>query len=1276
MKRSQTILIISNTPKHCALLRNIFEEHYQVAEAENDAAVLDLLRYHIHVDAIFLDLLVPDESALSLLQKLQETPELASIPVIVLTAEDDEETRIHAFELGAVEVIDRPLSSRITQLRVRNILKQRDAKLLDKEDEIMRLRLAQQEKLLQVAQIDEKTGMNNPQTFYRKTAELLARHPEEKFMIVHWDIDRFKAYNDLFGIAEGDRLLREIGKRFADYPDLISGHLQADHFVYCISEERFHAERIVEVVVTGLSEYNPDFEFMPRFGIYRIEDHTMDVSLMCDRALLALLSLKGSYTERLAYYNEGMREHLLEEQQMLREIHVALSSRQFHLYFQPQYNHVSGVMIGAEVLVRWIHPEKGLIAPGIFIPLLEKNGFITKLDEYIWEEACSLLQKWIRAGVSPVPISVNLSRIDVYHPRLCDTLCGLIEKYQVPVQLLRLEITESAFPDHPKEMIQIVQRLKAHGFWVEMDDFGSGYSSLNLLKDVPVDLIKLDMHFLDDTTNEQKGRGILYSIMQMTRMLSIPVMAEGVETAEQAAFLKEIGCEMVQGYWYNRPMPLEEFETLLQGYEEEQPKLALLQNLNDITQEYVNLLRWMYDHKMDLFSLLLRLPLGALLYEASNPPKHIFGNNRFFELLGIPREQVKAERLAPIDLLPKKAREHIRRMVESSNLRTQVSAEDFRIKREDGTGEWYRCSVCVVSNIEGSVPVHMVFFEDITREKELEDQRSEGYQQWQDEKYRILMETSNCLLFDYNPLTDVLILSDSGNRMKEQSTVHYLETLPDSDRIHPEDRDLVRALLENQEDEYPTIDYRARYEHDEVEYWYRATTTNLRDESGKVYRVVGKVENVQAQYEQSKKEQNLLEQAERDALTGLYNRQIETRISAILTEVGYGSLFMLDLDDFKYINDIYGHVAGDAVLIHMGEILQSIFRASDYIYRAGGDEFIVFMPGVHTEALLAEKAKAILEKAGEVFAYKEKEMSLSCSIGIAVCPDHGLTLTDMMSAADQAMYQVKKLSKKDFAFYRKLETGGTQLYEMEQQYMARTAQQMETVFQAIPGGIALYRYTDRLETVYFTDGVAALSDMGRDEYNRWISADSLVAVYEEDRPRILHNLGKAIANNSDIDEQYRIYRKDGSYLWIHATGRVLPNRENGVMIHVLFQEMSKYSMLYYGVLDGLSESICVSDPTSHEILYMNAAACRLAGIKQGAYIGKKCHEVLWQCGQTCGDCPLCKQEGECTIKRTRYVPELGKHFQITSHIMDWNGVRVQVEGLEELPALPTEETNE
>jgi EAL domain-containing protein (putative c-di-GMP-specific phosphodiesterase class I) len=325
-------------------------------------------------------------------------------------------------------------------------------------------------------------------------------------------------------------------------------------------------EKLVNDIVEHLGKYDLPFEIACNIGIYVTCEEQVAVNAMLDRAMLAQSTVKGSYVTKFNYYNQKMRDEMLTEQEVVGIMSTALAERQFVVYYQPQYDHSTGVLVGAEALVRWKHPEKGLISPGIFIPIFEKNGFITKLDLCVFEEVCLFLRKCLDNNLKVVPISSNFSRHDIFQPDFISRLEGIRQKYDIPSKLLRVEITESAITGSGVQANEIVRKLHNCGYVVEMDDFGSGYSSLNLLSKVSVDTIKLDKQFLDSTLNatqEETALTIIKYLIRMLKHLGFKVLAEGVETEEQLEMLKRAECDIVQGYYYSKPVPLDVFTKML-----------------------------------------------------------------------------------------------------------------------------------------------------------------------------------------------------------------------------------------------------------------------------------------------------------------------------------------------------------------------------------------------------------------------------------------------------------------------------------------------------------------------------------------------------------------------------------------------------------------------------------------------------------------------------------------------------------------------------------------
>jgi len=435
---------------------------------------------------------------------------------------------------------------------------------------------------------DVLTGLLQHNTFCAAVEGIISRDEAGvlagNYAMVCFDVLRFKAVNDIFGNKEGDRLLKHIGRVLECVlkPEDLSCRSNADRFIFFTKTSGKELGILVDTLLERITEHNLPFEIMCNMGIYVTCDTVLPASMMIDRALLAQSTIKGSYTARISYYQESLRAAMLTEQDILGIAGVALEEKQFVLYYQPQYNHADGTIIGAEALVRWNHPERGLISPGIFIPIFEKNGYISKLDFYVFEQACSFLYRCREQGLPMIPVSTNFCRYDIFMTDFADKLEEIRKRYDIPANFLRVEITESAIMGGSEQVDEMIKRLHQYGYIVEMDDFGSGYSSLNVLKDIEMDIIKLDMLFLSEETNSTRGGTILSAVVRMAKWLKVPVIAEGVETLKQADFLRSIGCNYIQGYLYSRPLPENQYVELLTGsaIDSLNPQMHMVESLN------------------------------------------------------------------------------------------------------------------------------------------------------------------------------------------------------------------------------------------------------------------------------------------------------------------------------------------------------------------------------------------------------------------------------------------------------------------------------------------------------------------------------------------------------------------------------------------------------------------------------------------------------------------------------------------------------------------------
>ncbi|MBQ9927197.1 MAG: EAL domain-containing protein [Lachnospiraceae bacterium] len=413
---------------------------------------------------------------------------------------------------------------------------------------------------------DSLTGVLSEKAFYEQVEARLKTIDIEKeeYCLVFMDVYKFKLFNEMFGYAKCDELLCATAyelEAMMQGCNGLCGRISGDNFILFMP----HKEELIKEFYT--KKYKKKriipVELYLYYGIYVVRDKTIPVARMVDCAQMAQKLIKGNYNNCVTYYDDKIRQKSLKEQEIISSMKEALENEEFVVYLQPQYDYKENRICGAEALVRWNSPTKGLIPPGDFIPVFESNGFIIKLDENVWEQVCKLQRKWLDEGKEILPISVNVSRADLLKGGVAEKLMSLIEKYELTADMIRVEITESAYMDNPQQLISEINSLEESGLIVEMDDFGTGYSSLNMLKDVPIQVLKTDLKFLSASGIESRKKHILESIIRMAHGMGMSVIAEGVETKEQADHLMSLKCDQMQGYYFSRPVPVSNYEELV-----------------------------------------------------------------------------------------------------------------------------------------------------------------------------------------------------------------------------------------------------------------------------------------------------------------------------------------------------------------------------------------------------------------------------------------------------------------------------------------------------------------------------------------------------------------------------------------------------------------------------------------------------------------------------------------------------------------------------------------
>ena len=533
------------------ILGEILKNDYEVLFASDGRETMDMMRSHSStLSLVLLDIMMPVMSGLEVLKAVREDALLSRIPVVVMTSERAAE--VESLRLGATDFIPKPYPD-IDVIHARVL---RTIELFEDRD------------IIQSTERDALTGLYNREFFFRYAEQYDQFHPDTETDAVIVDINHFRMINERYGKAYGDKILRHIGEQLRENVGAEGGivsRLEADTFmIYCPHRDDYEA--LLEKASAGLmSEDTSENRVRLRMGIYYCDDKTIDMERRIDRAKMAADTIKGSFTKAIAVYDNDLHERQLYAERLVEDFSAAIREKQFKVFYQPKFDvrPDTPILTSAEALVRWEHPELGMINPGVFIPLFEENGLIQKLDTYVWRETARQIRDWKDRLNYAIPVSVNVSRIDMYDLKLPETLQEIVREQDLTGRDFLLEVTESAYTQDSAQIIETIETLRNNGFQIEMDDFGTGYSSLNMISSLPIDALKLDMQFIRNAFKEGGNTHMLEVIIGISDYLCVPVIAEGVETEEQLHVLKSLGCDIVQGYFFSKPVPAEKFEPFI-----------------------------------------------------------------------------------------------------------------------------------------------------------------------------------------------------------------------------------------------------------------------------------------------------------------------------------------------------------------------------------------------------------------------------------------------------------------------------------------------------------------------------------------------------------------------------------------------------------------------------------------------------------------------------------------------------------------------------------------
>ena len=709
------------------------------------------------------------------------------------------------------------------------------------------------------AYTDQLTGIYNRNAFYATAGKQIAEDADTEYAVIRMNVGGFKLINDVMGRETGDKLLLTIAdslRRIAP-EKYVYARYHADNFVLLVPTGNLNIEALHSEIKTDINNANIiKHDIQLYMGIFKIDDKTVSIEDMCDRAGIACKSINGKYGAHFAYYDEKMRLAMVEEQEIRDDTRRAIDNNEFVVYYQPVYGIKARRFVSAEALVRWNHPSKGMISPGKFIPVFERNGFIAELDVYVMEQVCKYHQKRRENGLEPFPISVNISRMSLYNAQLFDIISGLTDKYGVEPVNFRIEITESAYNDNPELILETINKLRAKGYPVLMDDFGSGYSSLNTLKDIPIDLLKLDMKFMQGFEENERVKTIVTSIARMSRWLNLPMLAEGVETKEQFMFLKSIGCSYIQGFYFARPEPEREFTEAIYNTTKDDSD-DNLHTLGDSAEEMNGLI----EGNSYASTLLTDIFDGYAIYEMTGDKLDVVRmDEKYTALTGVGSDDVQNDNYSNWDKIHPNDRDRLKKAAAECVATNRGVKAIVRMFHTDGQMLYVDC-LCKRLGGTDENPIFCIGFTNVTRQMSGDTEFKVYYNAAIEElDIRDEMEKyPHCAVLVFNHATNHTVITPSFSMFAAASATKSGDLFEEKEymkapAIHPDERDEFREYIKDAFSQEAGKEGLFRMEMADGSYkWCRLFMYFDRDENGKLLKSVCTIDVVHEELMAQKK---------------------------------------------------------------------------------------------------------------------------------------------------------------------------------------------------------------------------------------------------------------------------------------------------------------------------------------------------------------------------------------------------------------------------------------
>ena len=1020
------ILVVEDEAVNRAILGSVLEKDYEVIYAEDGTEALQKASENKAIlSLIILDLIMPGMQGQEVLRRVRADSEYQDIPVIV--ASGDQSQEIECLNAGASDFIQKPYPEH-------GVILARVSRTIE---------LFEGRKIIHSTERDPLTGLYNREFFFSYAEQYDQHHRDTPMDAIVLDINRFGIINERYGRAYADEVLRRVGEKAREMVHDEGGIVcrrEADIFlVYCPHREDYKA--ILDNASMGLAgEQNANNRVRLRMGVYSNVDKSLELERRFDRAKIASDSVRNSFTRNIGVFDDTLHKAEMYSEQLIEDFPKAVEEGQFKVFFQPKYN-ITGdkpYLAGTEALVRWQHPELGMISPGVFIPLFEENGLIQDLDHFVWRQAARQIRIWKDEIGYTVPVSVNVSRVDMYDANIVYSLLDILEESKLEAGDLHLEVTESAYAEDAEQIIETVKRLRSMGFLVEMDDFGTGYSSLNMLSSLPIDVLKLDMQFIRTAFGQEKDTHMLEIIIEIARHLSAPVVAEGVETEEQVKALKEIGCDLVQGYFFSPPVPAEKFASFLseaagQMAAKEQAKpTRQKQEKPAAGRERKSILkRWSDRHSIPMKRASYIFVIVALLVATGLFIADRLVTHGYLRMGQVHERYIIAQQSATnLEIGSDVLTSAVRNFVVTGD--TQYLQEYFNeanvTRRRDEA----------VDNLETMMSRDSAAYGHLSTALSLSNELMlDEYQ-----AMKLILSTGN---YDEALIPDViketeLNAGDTGKSTEEKRLTAFNLVYGDryedyKTRIRSNTALCTQELIEASERERVAQDNRMNLLLGIqtvltvamlavvllivlfISGWIRRPLSRMVEQmkaketvppsGAEELRFVSETYN--SIFEENRRTHERLTYGNmHDALTGLYNRSAYDFMRHDL-DMSRNALLLVDVDKFKSVNDTYGHDVGDLVLKRVAEVLKYSFRSTDLVFRLGGDEFVVIMSNV--DSSMRDQVKRKIDQANVMLQKPKDDLPpTSLSVGVAFA-DRENPDGDIFKDADTALYRVKEAGR-------------------------------------------------------------------------------------------------------------------------------------------------------------------------------------------------------------------------------------------------------------------------